>query len=158
MHFHILSCKSEARFRPPTCDFQLFSFAYKTNAGSINTTLGGPHRHRKPSVGTCFITSSAFLEISHLDASQGGSTEAPSLSFMPCAKADNNHMELLVMLPNVLLRGMQNTEITEVTQEFKAFLASSIFTYRVASRRLDFNLQLAMFNFPVVPIKPLRNQ
>ena len=87
IHFHISSCKSETRFRPPTYEFQLFSFASKTIAGSINTTLGRPHRHRHLACCACFITFSAFLEIGHLDAFQGGSIEAPSLSFMPCAKA-----------------------------------------------------------------------
>ena len=115
MHFHILRCKSEAGFRPPSCDFQLFSFAYTIVATSITTTLGGPYRHRKHLLNTCFIAFSAFSEISHLDAFQGGPIEAPSLSFMPCAKAHKSHMKLQMLRPHVLPRGMQNTEIIEIT-------------------------------------------
>ena len=101
-----------------TCNFQLFSFAYKTNATSIKTTLGGSHRHRHRSFCTGFIQFPAFLEISHLDAFQGGSIEAPSLSFMPCAKAYKKHICCLHMCS---LRGMQNLEIIEITQKSKDF-------------------------------------
>ena len=89
---------------------------------------------------------------------QVGATEAPSLSSMPCAKAYKNHMKLLLLLPNVLLRGMQNIESAEIAQEFKACLASYMFTYRVASRKLDFNLQVAIFNFSMLLIKHMRRQ
>ena len=34
---------------------------------------------------------------------------------MPCTKAYTNQMKLLLLLPNVLLRGMQNTEIIEIS-------------------------------------------
>ena len=152
MHFHISRCTSDARFRHPTCDFQRFSFVYKTTAKLISTTLGGPHRHRTHAFCAGFRTLSAFLEINNLDAFQGGSTEAPSLSFMPCAKAYRHNMKLLCLLSNVLLGGMQTIEMIEITPECDAFSASCIFTYRVASRRLDFDLQLAIFNFSVLLI------
>ena len=157
MHFHISCCKSEAGFRPPNCEFQLFSFAYKTIAKLIETTLGGPHRHRNHLFRNGVITFSTFLEINNLDVFQGGSIEAPSLSFMPCAKVYKNLMKLVLLLPNVLLRGMQNIEMIEITQEVESVLPSCISTYSVASRRLDFDLQLAIFTLSVLLIKHIWN-
>ena len=45
-HFHVLSCKLGREFWLPICDFQLFEFAYKTNAKSIKSTIGELRRDR----------------------------------------------------------------------------------------------------------------
>ena len=115
MYFHMSSCKSEARCRPPTCDFQRLSVAYKTIATSQETTLGWPHQHRHHSFCASFMQCSAFFAINTLDAFQGGSTEAPRLSFMSCAKAYRNIMKLIFLFPIVFVRGMRNIEILEIT-------------------------------------------
>ena len=113
MHFHISHCLSESGFEPRTCDVQVLSCAYKATAKLRKTTFGGPHRHPKHSFCPGVVTFASLFEINHLNAFQGGSIEAPSLSFMLCAKAYEHDMKCV--LPNVLLRGMQLIEMIEIT-------------------------------------------
>ena len=121
MHFHMLRCTSEARFRPPTCEFRFSNVAAKTNAKSITTTRVRPHRHRNHSFYMCFVTFSAFLKINDLDAVQGAPIGAPSLSFTLCAKAYKNHMNILCLPQTVPLRGVHNIKIIEPALELVFF-------------------------------------
>ena len=73
-------------------------------------------------------------------------------------KSYKNHMKLLSLFPNVLLGGIQNTEMIEITLEFHVSLAPCVFTCRVASRGLDVDFQLAIFKISVLLTKHMRNQ
>ena len=53
----------QAAAKPPSSDFQLFSFTYKTNTKSIKTTSGGPPWGKNLWFYTGFITFSEFLKI-----------------------------------------------------------------------------------------------
>ena len=53
----------QAAAKPPSSDFQLFSFTYKTNTKSIKTTSGGPPWGKNLWFYLGFITFSEFLKI-----------------------------------------------------------------------------------------------
>ena len=55
-HFHVLNCKLGRQFWLPICDFQLFGFAYKTNAKSIKSIVGVLRRDRNVWFQTGFYT------------------------------------------------------------------------------------------------------